>query len=182
MEKYSRRAVVAGISALLTSIGSSQAFGATKPKPIPKKKIVKPKPKSTPTPTPSAKTTPSAKPSPSATAATSSSAAIQVNNKPLLLSELKIGDSVNAQYIHPTNNSKHEIVVHRSNETTTVAFTAICTHQGCTVDANAKSFDCPCHGSSYDSSTGAVLNGPATRSLAGIPVTEKDGALFLTIS
>ncbi|MGI9824106.1 ubiquinol-cytochrome c reductase iron-sulfur subunit [Agromyces sp. Marseille-Q5079] len=51
-----------------------------------------------------------------------------------------------------------------------VAFSAICTHQGCVVAAAGAEFDCPCHGSKYDAATGAVLNGPAIDPLSPISV------------
>jgi Rieske Fe-S protein len=50
-----------------------------------------------------------------------------------------------------------------------VVFTAICTHQGCTVAPAGKEFHCPCHGSIYDAATGAVKHGPAPAALAKIP-------------
>jgi len=40
----------------------------------------------------------------------------------------------------------------------------ICTHRGCTVEAQGEHLVCPCHGSTYDRS-GAVLRGPAERPL-----------------
>jgi Rieske Fe-S protein len=51
-----------------------------------------------------------------------------------------------------------------------VAFSAICTHQGCTVAPAGTKFQCPCHGSMYDATTGAVLKGPAPRPLTPVPV------------
>ncbi len=52
------------------------------------------------------------------------------------------------------------------------AYSAICTHQGCTVayDALSHALNCPCHGAKYDSATGAVLAGPAPTPLPKIGV------------
>jgi Rieske Fe-S protein len=60
------------------------------------------------------------------------------------------------------------------------AFSATCTHRGCTVGAvQAGVIACPCHGSWFDAATGAVLNGPATRPLPVIPVAVRDGNVYL---
>ena len=60
---------------------------------------------------------------------------------------------------------------------TVMCFSAICTHQGCTVGAAAKDFDCPCHGSKFNTETGAVLNGPAVTGLTAIKVTVSGDAV-----
>lgn len=58
----------------------------------------------------------------------------------------------------------------------TVAHTAVCTHQGATVDGAGV---CPLHGSKFDVTTGVVRNGPATSPLATVAVTVTDGKVFL---
>ena len=51
------------------------------------------------------------------------------------------------------------------------AFTAVCTHEGCTVGTVAGgTIDCPCHGSRFSIKDGSVVNGPATRPLAAIVI------------
>jgi thiosulfate dehydrogenase (quinone) large subunit len=61
------------------------------------------------------------------------------------------------------------------------AFTAICTHQGCTVAFVKKTteFQCPCHGGLYDARTGKVLSGPPPAPLAGIPIKNVNGSIEL---
>lgn len=52
------------------------------------------------------------------------------------------------------------------------AFTAVCTHMGCTVASVANgTINCPCHGSQYSIKDGSVVAGPAPAPLAPVPFT-----------
>ncbi|MGH3147502.1 MAG: ubiquinol-cytochrome c reductase iron-sulfur subunit, partial [Rubrobacter sp.] len=60
-----------------------------------------------------------------------------------------------------------------------VAYSAVCTHQGCTVAFNNDQFACPCHGSIFDpANSAAVVTGPATSPLPEIPVTVEGGQIL----
>jgi Rieske Fe-S protein len=51
------------------------------------------------------------------------------------------------------------------------AFTAVCTHMGCTVGSIADgTITCPCHGSQYSIKDGSVKKGPAPKPLAEIAI------------
>jgi glycine/D-amino acid oxidase-like deaminating enzyme/nitrite reductase/ring-hydroxylating ferredoxin subunit len=65
-----------------------------------------------------------------------------------------------------------KLAVYRDEEGGLHAFSAACTHLGCVVSWNSaeKSWDCPCHGSRFDSH-GAVLHGPAVKSLEAATLT-----------
>lgn len=62
-----------------------------------------------------------------------------------------------------------------------VAYSAICTHQGCPVSmwqAQAKTLFCACHAAQYDPRDHArVVDGPAPRRLPMLPIKMVDGVL-----
>lgn len=69
-------------------------------------------------------------------------------------------------------------VVHPSGSTF-VAFSAVCTHAGCSVqfDSSSLQFVCPCHGGTYDARNGQVLAGPPPSPLPTIPVHVVNGEI-----
>src|SRR6266566_5796326 len=50
-------------------------------------------------------------------------------------------------------------------------FSAVCTHAGCTVGSvSGGTINCPCHGSKFNITSGAVVNGPAASPLPPVNV------------
>ncbi|GAB3680189.1 hypothetical protein GCM10027589_50350 [Actinocorallia lasiicapitis] len=59
-----------------------------------------------------------------------------------------------------------KIVVTQPTKGEFVAFSAVCTHQGCTVaEVEDGTINCPCHGSKFAVADGSVVNGPAAKAL-----------------
>ena len=81
------------------------------------------------------------------------------------LSSIPVGGAVSA-----VGKDNARVLVCQPTKGNVVAFSAICTHEGCTVKPAFRSLDCPCHGSKFDVATGKVLAGPAPEPLPGITV------------
>ena len=86
-----------------------------------------------------------------------------------------------ASFTDPKTGDPSLVVQPRAGEF--VAFDAVCPHAGCTVAYHAGPglFVCPCHGSEFSGTTGALRIGPATTGLTRIQVAEgPDGQLYVT--
>ncbi|MGO4691924.1 ubiquinol-cytochrome c reductase iron-sulfur subunit [Glaciibacter sp. 2TAF33] len=88
------------------------------------------------------------------------------------LTDVPVGGSISATL------SGAPILLSQPTAGEVLAFTAICTHQGCVVEPAKAEFDCPCHQSRFDATTGEVLSGPAPRALKKIPVTVTGDAIM----
>jgi Rieske Fe-S protein len=73
------------------------------------------------------------------------------------------------------NAGSPAVLVHLDNGDF-VAYSAVCTHQSCTVAYKNGQLACPCHGSVFDPADGAaVVAGPAPKPLPEIPVRVQGG-------
>ncbi|GLY65691.1 iron-sulfur protein [Amycolatopsis taiwanensis] len=74
----------------------------------------------------------------------------------------------------------HPAIVTRRSDHDAVAFSAICTHEGCTLVPSGEDLNCPCHRSQFNALTGAVQRGPAKAPLSAIPVKVDNGKIVTT--
>lgn len=88
------------------------------------------------------------------------------------LSEVPVGGAVPA-----TDKDGKPVIVAQPTKGSVVAFSAVCTHKGCTVAPDGDLLRCPCHGSTYDLATGDNTGGPAPRPLAEIAVKVSGGVV-----
>jgi nitrite reductase/ring-hydroxylating ferredoxin subunit len=73
-----------------------------------------------------------------------------------------------------------QVVVTQPKKGTIKAFSATCTHQGCTVaEVKGGTINCPCHGSKFKVADGSVANGPANKPLPPVIVTVDGTAIKL---
>lgn len=88
------------------------------------------------------------------------------------LADVPVGGAVSA-----TDQDGKPVIVAQPEAGQVVAFSAICTHKGCTVAPEDGILKCPCHGSTYDLATGENTGGPAPEPLPEIEVSVEDGSV-----
>jgi len=94
-------------------------------------------------------------------------------------SALAVGKSEN---VVVTSGGRNFAVVVTRTSAGVVAFNRACTHQGTLVTVNsANQLYCISHGSLFNLTTGAVIEGPASRALTQYTVTERSGAIYVTL-
>ncbi len=88
-------------------------------------------------------------------------------------SEVAVGSAVKFK-----DGGKDAVLVHLEDGDF-VAYSAVCTHAGCTVAYKNAQLACPCHGSIFDPANGAeVVSGPAQTPLTEIPVEVRNGEVL----
>ncbi len=106
--------------------------------------------------------------------------------QPVNISELSAGDGIQVFPNGKSDNPNNLVELIRLGDSDAqesfVAYSAICTHLGCTVNAKLESdgnIACPCHGSRFNPAAAAtVVNGPANRPLPALPIRlETDGTI-----
>lgn len=76
---------------------------------------------------------------------------------------------------------EHDLLLHRAGEQEVLAFTSVCTHQGCTVEPGDDEFSCPCHGSVFAVDSGEPTSGPATRPLPRFEAEVSEGEIRVLV-
>ncbi|GGU01772.1 Rieske (2Fe-2S) protein [Streptomyces violascens] len=125
----------------------------------------------TPPPTVTGSATPG-RPSPPTTAAAQASQPAQGGKVLAKTSDIPVGGGMVF--------AEQKVVVTQPEAGTFKGFSAICTHQGCTLSSvSGGTINCPCHGSKYRIADASVANGPAQRPLPAQQITVENGSIML---
>jgi thiosulfate dehydrogenase (quinone) large subunit len=91
-------------------------------------------------------------------------------------SSSRLGKGQAAEYRDPSTGQPDILI--RQPDGNLSAFSAVCTHAGCTVGYQGGEIVCPCHGGVYSATTGAVVSGPPPQALAPRKVLERGGEIY----
>lgn len=81
-----------------------------------------------------------------------------------------------AYFNHPTGGSS--ILVNYNGAWK--AFSAVCTHSGCTIDYTSSELVCPCHNGSFSAVNGSVIGGPPPRPLPEYGIQIINGNIYVS--
>jgi nitrite reductase/ring-hydroxylating ferredoxin subunit len=82
-------------------------------------------------------------------------------------------------YTDPVCGQNNIIVVNMSGKY--YALSSSCTHACCTVSFNGSSLHCPCHGASFDVTTGQCTNGRASQPLPLLQTCSDADGVYVTL-
>ena len=112
---------------------------------------------------------------------TSTSTTTSANSSPpagyIFLAPLSaVSGKTYAYFNHPTFGSS--ILVNYNG--TWKAFSAVCTHAGCTVNYSSSELVCPCHNGYFSAVNGSVLGGPPPRPLPEYGIQIVNGNIYVS--
>jgi len=121
--------------------------------------------------------TPTSTPSATPTASASATGATPSGTKVAAVSDVPVGSAF--KFTESSTGAPAYIMQPKAG--TFLAYSAICTHEGCIVnyDAGNKIFACPCHGAQFDPTTGIPSRGPAQSPLQKFTITVSGTDLYL---
>lgn len=164
----SRRAVLAGVAGAAALLAGCQTYGqSTAPEPLP----VEAAPGTTGPAEPAPGTTGPGDPAP---AGPGTSGPAKPAGKPLVeTAKVPVGGGVILE--------GERLVVTQPQAGVFKAFSAVCTHQGCTVTGVSNGIiECGCHGSRFRATDGSVAGGPANGPLRETRVTADATTVYRT--
>ena len=161
-------AVGAGVLALVVG-GVARAFGGGSTSETAGGATKSPSPSAKPSTSPSATGKPTASPSASASAT-----AKPVGTKIGAATDVPVGKAF--AFNAPDGNPAFVV---QPAAGTYLAFSRVCTHEGCSVDFTGQEFQCPCHGAVFAEDTGDPISGPARSPLQKYQVAESGGSLYV---
>lgn len=103
------------------------------------------------------------------------------DGRPAQATDMAAVEDVPVGGVIQANNDGVTVMITQPTEGTFHAFSSVCTHQGCQLNAQKeKTMACPCHASVFSLEDGSVQGGPAETALPEFTVEVKDGRIWVS--